>query len=813
VRLTDVVNQVRRRISELTTFVRHPDRVLLQRGRRKLQDAYEKAEFPGAKQRSSSQTLQESDEVRVSSPQRQGQQNSHKFRAVSPPIGRSTWSSLLEDSTEIKPLESGKEIGGGRGGRYQIVALLEENEVEKSRVYQAVQVLKDKTVLLKEYLLLKEDFSDHDAEEYLNKFEYLANLSITEEQGKKFRVLIPHDIIVDRPAQRCYLVTDPVENSQSLRDYIYKGGAISFVKTVKIVDDILQTLWFLHNHKFRFGDSFQSGLAHGNLSPDSIQIVLNREQEPISQTPFSVYLADLALWEHLFVRPPTSQNQFLDDQIQQDFRDLGYLCLYLLSGGKVDGDFGRAVDLLSIEDKLAFVAPSALDSFMRRLLGLEEPFSSAEEARKTLRKVEKKPAGELNSISSDIERKNQKKSQIISTFLKVLLLAVSAGLAGTLVRFLWERFYDPSDQPLIILENDRYGCCLSKVSPMGGEQEAKYAAVRSGHWHDILVERTGIFSVDSRNSQDYPRGKTLKDEIEERHPELLKQYEYQCDLQLEWWQEQEDLCDRTSEEIVQDLEATKIDFALLRKRKNLPSKLEQQVVAYDVVVPVVAFSAYTRSQGVTQFLEGKIALEQLRDLYTGKSRTINGKEVQKVYFSPISYEVEVRQLFEEFLRKGLSPEVAEKEVLGFRENYSKLIQQNKSLNINVLLEQILRDFENEKIVSMGLTFLSSVFAQCSVYPLAIVDGGQVFQAIVQNNGKPLTPEVDLCNDKGSYFPIFTSSLESGEFPFVYPLAVVYPKEGNGTDAGRRFAEMLQTDEGQYLLREMGLIPMRKLRQY
>ncbi|MDY6785661.1 MAG: hypothetical protein SW833_24440 [Cyanobacteriota bacterium] len=822
-RLTDVVNQVRRRVSETITFIRHPDQVLLQRGRRKFQDVYEKAEFPGGKQGSGTQTPQEfeEEEVRVRPQLRQTPQNSDNnggshsqvVRSTQPQVSqqieRSAFPSRLPHSTETQPLEPGAKIRGGRGGEYQIVALLEENEIENRRVYQVVRVLNDKTILLKEYGLPKGNFSDREIEEYLSQFESLATLGISEEQGKKFRVLIPYDVIVDRQEKKCYLAIDPVVNSCSLRQWVNESGAITFTQTVKILDDILQTLWFLHSHRFRFGNGFQPGLAHRNLTPDSIQIAVDREQEPISPTPFSVYLADLALWEHLLARTPTTSTQFLGDQIQQDFRDLGYLCLYLLSAGKVDGDFGRAVDLLTIEDKLAVVTPFALEVFIRKLLGLEESFASAEEARQYLRNIKEEPAVPLETIFPEVEKSDKKKKGVTAFVLKILLLVIFVGLTGVLVKFLLEKFTNRSVQT-VGLEGDEYECCLSEIGLGTGEQQARYATVRGSHWHDIFTERTGVFLVEPQNARDYPGGKTLRDELEKRHPELLKQYIYQCSATGE----ERDLCDRTTEEVFQDIEAKKIDFALLRERDNLPEQLEQQIVAYDVIVPVVAFSAYTRDMGIPQSWEGQISLEQLQDLYTGKSRRIKGKEIQEIYFSPRNYEFEIRQLFEEWLRqKSSNSEAAEEEVLSFRETYSEIIQKGRSLNTNILLERILRDFENEGIVSIGLTFLSSVFAQCSVYPLALADGDRVFQAIVQNNGRAITPKIDLCNDKGSYFPTFASSLRSGEFPFAYPLAVVYPKEGNGAEAGRKFAEMLKTDEGQYLMREMGLIPSRKLRRY
>jgi ABC-type glycerol-3-phosphate transport system substrate-binding protein len=42
------------------------------------------------------------------------------------------------------------------------------------------------------------------------------------------------------------------------------------------------------------------------------------------------------------------------------------------------------------------------------------------------------------------------------------------------------------------------------------------------------------------------------------------------------------------------------------------------------------------------------------------------------------------------------------------------------------------------------------------------------------------------------------------------LVVVYPKDETRSDAGKKFAELLKTDEGQRLLSEAGLVPLRTL---
>jgi len=125
---------------------------------------------------------------------------------------------------------------------------------------------------------------------------------------------------------------------------------------------------------------------------------------------------------------------------------------------------------------------------------------------------------------------------------------------------------------------------------------------------------------------------------------------------------------------------------------------------------------------------------------------------------------------------------------------------------------ILQDFENDTPqLGIGFGLLSQAFGQCSVYPLAVSVGdvGEAVQPLVQNNGQPVDPTTDLCNDKGGY-ALDVNAFSSDHYPLTIVLEVIYPKEGDRAQAGQQFAAMLRTEEGQQLLRETGLVPIRKL---
>lgn len=127
-----------------------------------------------------------------------------------------------------------------------------------------------------------------------------------------------------------------------------------------------------------------------------------------------------------------------------------------------------------------------------------------------------------------------------------------------------------------------------------------------------------------------------------------------------------------------------------------------------------------------------------------------------------------------------------------------------------MLRKVIRSFEGEKVGAIAFAPLSKVFGQCSVYPLALVEGEKdPVHALVQDNSQPVNPTTDLCKDKGSYFPNL-QVLKTGSYPLGYPLAVVYPRDNSRPPVGAKFAEMLQTQEGQQLLSKTGVVPLQPL---
>jgi hypothetical protein len=92
-----------------------------------------------------------------------------------------------------------------------------------------------------------------------------------------------------------------------------------------------------------------------------------------------------------------------------------------------------------------------------------------------------------------------------------------------------------------------------------------------------------------------------------------------------------------------------------------------------------------------------------------------------------------------------------------------------------------------------------------VYPLAIGESNAV-SPLLDREQKPITPRIDLCNEKGNYFPDYGGFI-NGRYPLAYPIAAIYPLDNRRVPVGERFAAMLSTEEGQRLLQKTGLIPL------
>ncbi|WAL60092.1 hypothetical protein [Thermocoleostomius sinensis] len=272
------------------------------------------------------------------------------------------------------------------------------------------------------------------------------------------------------------------------------------------------------------------------------------------------------------------------------------------------------------------------------------------------------------------------------------------------------------------------------------------------------------------------------------------------------------------------------------------SDLNYQVIAYDAIVVVVAFSEFFRAGtqaeesrlSIPQQLNGQITLKQLQTLYTGEDwrapNSLQNTPVKRY----VPDEPEVVEIFKQRVLSGADRNLFDDLVIlsditrsverlpskpeGLEEQIERLAQANLQVRTPLqMFGEILQDFENNNTLGIGFVRLSQAFNQCSVYPLAIkkhssdhiinyiINRNRGVQVLVERNGKPITPRTDLCGSKGSYFP--DKDVISSRYPLSFPLIVVYPKGETRSQVGRAVAQALRSPQGQQLLTNAGLTPI------
>lgn len=672
------------------------------------------------------------------------------------------------------------EIRGIRG-RYRVESFLERRGM--GRLYRGVQVSDEQPIVIKEYLLPTRCFNTEEARQRKSAFTQLAGLSLADGRVQDFRAIAPWEAIADENEERCYLITKGnLDIYPSLRHHLKENGQMDAIAVRQFLNLVLQSLEFLHGQKFRLpSGQVQQGIPHGNITLDSL--LIDKEK-------FFIYLCDQSLWERLFDLP-TSEPYI--PTIAGDLVDVGYVAFYLLAGRVVDPVTRLPVD--PKDDNQWPIVDPALKGFIFRLCGYSVPFQSAEEARRVLLKIpviRTTPATEVVELEPDEDEPSNLPRMRLILF---LLLALGLTLLGTL---LWLWLYKPKTSQASY--GDLPICCIKDVAgvPSG---KFRYTGEEKGTWSYVLQQKNLV-----------EKGQSLEKELQRRKPNLELMYEpvsYGLDSSAE------------------PLTITKVrsgeaEFAITSLVNQLSGDLEYKKFGYDGLAIFVAFSYAQREKSLPKFLEGKITLDQLRKLYTGKITNWNqipgGPDLPvKLYMPP---EAEAVQIFEQRVLKNKTDIEAFRKLIKKEENKqekdeSSFVNSTPPVEIHRIptfttLRNVIEDFEQEKEEQVGAiafgTF-SKVFGQCSAYPLALVEDGKTpVQALIQSNGQPIEPTSDLCNDKGSYHPNI-DVFRNGTYPLAYPMAVVYPRDNSRSRAGAKFADILRTEESQRLLSKTGIVPL------
>ncbi|TYQ23558.1 hypothetical protein PseudUWO311_22185 [Pseudanabaena sp. UWO311] len=648
----------------------------------------------------------------------------------------------------------------GRGGVYQV-----DNYIGirgSGRLYSATNLTDGEPFLLKEYVIPKKYFNDQEARACKRNFEASSELKLSDGRKQDSRLITPIEAIADAREERCYAILPKIDEALTLSDYLDIHGAMSNWQVKSFLNQALQTLESLHSQKYRLRSGVvTSGLPHGNLTFYSIAIRSNFQG-------FTVYLNDMSLWEDRFYPPDVQTPPY---SINRDLEDLGYIAFYLLKGGVIDLENRSCLNPFDPEHWDGKVH-QGLKKFVQNLLGFgETSYSSAEVARRALLRIHIDRDALLEFVEQE-EVEPVKKNWWAWLTKKVIAIAIGVILLFLLLFLLYFWLTQPPKAA-----NLNFPCCINQISDIP-EGKFTYISDKNGTWNYSLLQNNLI-----------AKGSTLEDELQKRQPKLQLSY-------------QPVNVDRSANQSpISQLLSDQADFAISSMTDNLDGNFITQDIAYDGLTVFVAFSYAQRNNSLPTSLQGRLTFAQLRLLYTGEIinwRQLGGPDLEVKLYMPL--DDESVKIFE---KRVLKDKIA---IAAFQ----SLIRDGRitSLSIFDSLRQVIQDFEDRSIGSISFGSISQVFGQCSVYPLAIADDYRSFVApLVWTNGSAITPNADLCNEKGSYIQNYNAFINQS-YPLAYPISVVYTRDNRRLPIAERFVSIMRTEEAQNLLKQTGLIPLK-----
>lgn len=626
----------------------------------------------------------------------------------------------------------------GQRGEYRVEHWLRRRGI--GRVYAGTQLGTNQPIVIKEYVFPSRYFNAEEVRLRKTAFREFVSIQLADGKSRDFRFLMPLEAIADDRAARCYLIFNDRYACSSLNQAL-AIRTFSEVQIRTVLTQVLQSLEFLHTQKFRLSTGqVQTGFFHSNLSLDSL---LLRPEQTTVDADFLIDLCDLGMWEQLF-DPPTLKRD--PGSIAIDLKSLGYIGFYLLTG-KVIGSEGQLLDPL-IQMHWVPISP-AFKSWMMRLLGIDAPFESAAIARQELLRLPRPEA----IIAPEPLEQELKPGKQNSRWLIVLLSVIGVSILGWLLlpRAKVSNAARPVPSP----------CCIKEIAGIP-DGKFTYTSIEDGIWKYVLQQPDLI-----------QKGQTLEQRLKLAQPKLNLQYQPSDSI----------------DSAIAQVQSGQAAFAIVPLIQPIPEDLQAQTIAYDGLALFVAFSYSERIQGLPKQLNGKLSLDQIRQIYQGE--VDNWKQFANLELPIKAYRPINREAIAVFEQRILKSQQASKA---------------KSLSETEMMRAVLRDFETQKIGSIGFGSISKLVGQCSIYPLALKAEQQAVQAIVLESGTPINPSIDLCSKKGNYLPDI-DAFRTGRYPLSYAIAVVYPRSNDRSPVGEKFAALLATREGQKLLAQTGLVPL------
>jgi ABC-type phosphate transport system substrate-binding protein len=595
----------------------------------------------------------------------------------------------------------------GNSGTYQVTSYLGVRGY--GRLYSGVQIKNKQPIEIKEYILPNSCFNEQETLERKQIFQRVGGIQLADSKIQNFRLVNTREAITDEKGERCYLISQKIEASQTLSQYLKQNGKMTAYQIREILNQILQTLEFLHSQKIRFpSDQVKQGIAHGNINLDSVLI------KPTSNQQFYIYLCDLAIWENLFIPPTITQPA--PAQQERDLESLGLVAFYLLAGRTSDYASNQPLD--PKDNQQWSTTDIHLKQFIEQLIGLGTPFSSAEVARQALMQLPKEcQENSLSPLSEDEPVKpGFKKWSIWLLILPFILLA-----GGIFYYFCIRQPIPDNDK---YLEWSKLQRNFSDVTSMP-TGKFEYTGLNPGTWTflEYYQIKQGITLVTLFTNPKPGAGTIFK-------------YVHVALLNLE------------------NLEQGEKYFAITSLANNLSNKLQKTFIAYDGLMVYVKFD--NQNNKFADMLDGQITLEQLRDIYTG--RITNWQQIKDnlpnlkiIPYAPL--EPEAISKFKELVLKN-DPQGQE-------------LFENKVTRLDTATNQ--KKLTNG-MISFGI--ISKIKGQCAGYPLAIVDGNKpAIQPLFQKDDhRPIKPSDDLCQHHRYFFDVNTFKVYPLGYPIfvVYP---------------------------------------------
>ncbi len=179
--------------------------------------------------------------------------------------------------------------------------------------------------------------------------------------------------------------------------------------------------------------------------------------------------------------------------------------------------------------------------------------------------------------------------------------------------------------------------------------------------------------------------------------------------------------------------------------------------------------------------------EQLRGIYTGEIRNweqVGGPNLEIIPYSQGNPKRKTVKFFAEDVLKG--------------ESLSSNVEM-----IDTPIAALKQVSENQGAIYYGLA--SQIVRDCSVKPLPLKT--QEEKVVSPYQGSLVSPEE--CRNTGEPNQLNLEAFQNGDYPLTRPWFIVFNENGGRNEqAGKTYAKLLLTQQGQHLIRNRGLIPVR-----